>query len=119
MCMLYLWGNFLGVKALTELDRLLKAGIINQEYVDIKVYYVDGTPHAAYYPTRRYTNRFYTAFKSGFPPELKIVRNKVPHADAQPRARVNFHYIDRYPAVDESLGLRAARCQDSNLDESK
>lgn len=106
MRMLFLWGNRLGIKALTELERLLNAGILNQKHVDIKIYYVDGKPHAAYYPSRLYTNRFYSAFMSAFPPELKIIRNKVPHADALPRALVNFDYIDRYPPVDESLGLK-------------
>lgn len=114
MRILYLWGNIMGVKALLELERLLKAGVLNQEYIDVKVYYVDGIPQAAYYPICNFRNRFYSVLPYGIPPELKIVRNKVPHADAEPRALINFDYTDRYPPIDESLGLRACRCQVSN-----
>lgn len=119
MRILYLWGNILGVKALKELERQLKAGILHQEYIDVKVYYVDGIPQGAYYPTSHFMNRFYSVLNYGIPPELKIVRNKVPHVDSQPRALSNFDYTGRYPAVDQSLGLRAARCQVSNQNASK
>lgn len=109
MRMLFLWGNILGFIAMTELERMLKSGILNQEYIDVKVYYVDGQPQAAYYPTRHFKNRFYSVMEHGVSQELKIFRNNVPHADAQPRALVNIDFIDRYPPVDGSLGLRVAR----------
>ncbi|XP_030753299.1 ribonuclease inhibitor-like [Sitophilus oryzae] len=101
--MLFIWGNVLRHRSLSKLDRAIKAGVLNQECVDVRVYAADGKLEAAYYSTNRYVQMFYSVSSYGFPPELKIIKNQIAAPDAKPRALIDLDFIDRYPPVDETL----------------
>nr|CAI5836117.1 unnamed protein product [Callosobruchus analis] len=108
MRMLFIWGNTdVGHPMVCRrIDRLLKAGILDQKYFDVKLYEVDGRLHAAYYPSDHFKHKYYSVLDYGYPPELKIIRNKVVNSMALPRELLNYTHIARYPPVDESLGLK-------------
>ncbi|XP_076273168.1 uncharacterized protein LOC143204505 [Rhynchophorus ferrugineus] len=106
MRMFFIWGNVLESRSLYKLDRAVKAGVLQQDLIDVKVYITSDGPQMAYYPTNHYKHRFYSVMDHGYPPELKIVRNKVVGPDSQPRALVQLDFIDRYPPVDAKLGLK-------------
>ncbi|CAH1954224.1 unnamed protein product [Acanthoscelides obtectus] len=87
MRILAIWGNTgIGQSSVCKrIERLLRAGVLNQEYFDVKLYEVDGMLHAAYYPAEHFKHNYYSVLDYGYPPELKIVRNKVPDPIALPR----------------------------------
>lgn len=103
MRILYIWGNQLGDLTLLRLERMLVSGGLQQENIDVKVYYVDGKRCAALYPSNKYNNRSLYVTDYGFPPELKIVKRKLPKEYSKPRALIDVEFIDRYPSVDNSL----------------
>ncbi|CAG9771068.1 unnamed protein product [Ceutorhynchus assimilis] len=103
---LYIWGNYLGPITLAKIEKLLESGVLEQNNIDVKVYYVDGKRYGAYYPTNQFTQRCYSIMEYGCPPELKIKRNKIRHPYAQPRVLIDFNFFDQYPPVDESLGFK-------------
>ncbi|XP_050300749.1 leucine-rich repeat-containing protein 34-like isoform X2 [Anthonomus grandis grandis] len=109
MRVLYIWGNDLGNVALAKLERCFDSGCLVPENVDVKIYYVDGVRCAAFNPINQLALKKYSIQLYGVAPELKIIRNKKAHPDALPRALLNFEFIDRYPPVDESLGLKGLK----------
>nr|XP_023030065.1 leucine-rich repeat-containing protein 34 [Leptinotarsa decemlineata] len=105
MRILFMWGNNFGAVACKRLSRMLKSEIIEQEYIDVRIYEVDGELHAAYYPTNHYKHKYYGVMDYGCRVELKIKRNEIPDPLALPRELLNFRHIGRYPPVDKRLGL--------------
>ncbi|KAG5877515.1 hypothetical protein JTB14_011310 [Gonioctena quinquepunctata] len=105
MRILFLWGNQFGEMSCKRLFRMLKSGVLKQEYLDVKIYEVDGQLHAAEYPSNHFKHRYYGAMDYGCRVDLKIIRNDIPHPLALPRELLNFVHMGRYPHVDKSLGL--------------
>lgn len=89
---------------------MLRAGVLEQENIDVKLYTVDGKLHTAFYPSDHYKHKYYCVLDYGVPVELRIKRNKVYSEYAQPRALVNFEFYPRYPEVDESLPIIEKPC---------
>lgn len=112
MRILYIWGNEIGKRSCQRLSRMLKSGVLNQEYIDIKIYKVDEELRAAYYPANHYKHKYYCVMDHGCPIELKIKKNKIYDDRALPRKLVDFKHFDRYPPVDEKLGLAKNVCLD-------
>ncbi|CAH1117752.1 unnamed protein product [Phaedon cochleariae] len=106
MRMLFLWGNKFGPHACHKLDRMLESKVLEQDYLDIKIYKVDEKLHAAYYPVNHYKHIYYNVMDHGCPVELKIKKNKIIDPAALPRELLNMSHYGRYPPVDESLGLK-------------
>ncbi|KAJ8938205.1 hypothetical protein NQ318_011701 [Aromia moschata] len=105
----FIWGNTIGPITCERMERMLASGVLHQEGIDIKLYTVDGELHAAYYPTNHYKHKYYSVMDHGCAIELKIKRNKIHHPDSLPRALIKFSHIDRYPPVNESLGLKVRK----------
>ncbi|XP_056629845.1 leucine-rich repeat-containing protein 34-like [Diorhabda sublineata] len=102
---LFMWGNKFGPTACARLERMLKSTVLEQEYIDVKIYTVDEKYEAVYYPTNHYKSNYYAITKPACPNVIKIIRNKIYGPDALPRELLNIPHIGRYPKVDESLGL--------------
>ncbi|XP_050503793.1 leucine-rich repeat-containing protein 34-like [Diabrotica virgifera virgifera] len=105
MRILFMWGNKFEQTACKRLDRMLKSAALDQDYVDVKVYMVDGKYEAAYYPMNTYKLNYYSVARHGYPDAIKIIRNKIYGPDVLPRKLLDIANMDRYPKVDESLGL--------------
>ncbi|KAL1505680.1 hypothetical protein ABEB36_005186 [Hypothenemus hampei] len=114
MRLLFIWGNKIGKRVLPKLERILKAGTLKQENIDVQIYYVDGERKAAYYPANYFEKKSFSLSPFGFPPELSIKRVKIPHSNAQPRALIQLDNIDRFPPVNEQLGLKVAKIKPDN-----
>ncbi|CAH1105421.1 unnamed protein product [Psylliodes chrysocephalus] len=108
----------LGV-ALKRLARMIRSGVIEQEYIDVKTYILDGKIQAVHYPANTYKANYYSLMKFGYPETLKIKRNIIDGPLDQPRALLNLTHIGRYPKVDKSLGPRVVRIPKCKDDEEK
>lgn len=94
---------------------MIRSGVIEQEYIDVKTYILDGKIQAVHYPANTYKANYYSLMKFGYPETLKIKRNIIDGPLDQPRALLNLTHIGRYPKVDKSLGPRVVRipkCKD-------
>lgn len=76
---------------------MLLSGLLRQEYIDVKLYKTDHNLHAAYYPNNRYKHKYYCVMDHGCATELRIKRNTVDQANAQPRPLVDFMFYPRFP----------------------
>lgn len=85
------------------IERMVTAGVLFQEHIDVKIYTVDEIRQHAFYPSDHYKHRYYCVMDHGCPIELRIKRNKIEHVYAQPRAKVYFKYYDRLPYIDDNL----------------
>ncbi|XP_060531955.1 leucine-rich repeat-containing protein 34-like isoform X1 [Cylas formicarius] len=100
---LYIWGNSVGDYSLQKIERLLNAGVLDQGFIDIKIYYVDGQRKCAHHATDRYKTKLYSTLKYGFSPDPKIKTNKVPEAASRTHALIAANFLDRFPPVEFSL----------------
>lgn len=88
---------------------MIASKVLDQEYLDVKIYEVDGKLSPAFYPANHYKHKYYCVMDHGCPVELKIKRNKIPHPDALPRRLINMPHVERYPPINEELGLKVVR----------
>ncbi|KAJ8977928.1 hypothetical protein NQ317_002902 [Molorchus minor] len=117
MRLFFIWGNTVGPTSCKRIERMLESGVFDQEYIDIKLYTVDGQLYPAYYPSKHYKHKYYCVMDYGCAVELKIKRNKLPHPDALPRGLINMAHVARYPPIDDSLGLKVRKepiCEDED-----
>lgn len=105
MRILFLWGNKIGITACKRVERMLASGVLQQDYIDVKIYEVDDKLYAAEYPSNHLRQKFYCVEEYACPTELKIMKHKVFPKNSLPRELFNFETFDRYPPVDESLGF--------------
>ncbi|CAH1105420.1 unnamed protein product [Psylliodes chrysocephalus] len=115
----FLWGNRWEEMACERLARMIRSGVIEQEYIDVKTYILDGKIQAVHYPANTYKANYYSLMKFGYPETLKIKRNIIDGPLDQPRALLNLTHIGRYPKVDKSLGPRVVRIPKCKDDEEK
>lgn len=79
------------------IERMVTAGVLLQEHIDVKIYTVDGIRYHAFYPSDHYKHRYYCVMDHGRPIELRIKRNVVEEVVTKPRAKVYFEFYDRVP----------------------
>lgn len=84
---------------------MLQSGVVVQDYIDVKIYEVDGELYAAEYPTNHLRQKFYCVLGPEGSTDLKIKRNKIYPEKSLPRRLLYFEHIGRYPPIDESLGV--------------
>lgn len=99
------------------MERMLQSKVLMQEYIDVKIYEVDGELFAAEYPTNHLRQRFYCVMGSEGLTDVKIIRNKIYPEKSLPRQLLCFEHIGRYPLVDESLGCMKQRKKYENEDD--
>lgn len=91
---------------------MLTSGVLNQEYIDVKIYEVDNELKAAEYPSNNYRQKFYGVMDQGYLSEIRIQRHKIYPENSMPRELFKFEHIGRYPAIDESLGVKKKKEKD-------
>lgn len=99
MRMLNLWGNTFSHHTNSIIKRMVMSGVLDQEYLDVKIYEVDKVYHAAFYPSDHYKHKYYNVMDYACATELKIKRNHIPSELDQPRELVNFKFYPRLPAI--------------------
>lgn len=90
---LNMWGNRFNHASNLIIKRMFMSGALNQEFVDVCIYEVDGVLHAAYNPSDRYKHKYYCELDYACAVRLKIKRNYIP-PDA--KNKVDFKF---YPTV--------------------
>lgn len=88
---------------------MIASKVLDQEYLDVKIYQVDGVLYPAFYPANHYKHKYYCVMDHGCPVELKIKRNRILPPDALPRRLINMPHVERYPPVDETLPPKEVR----------
>ncbi|KAL3280757.1 hypothetical protein HHI36_003992 [Cryptolaemus montrouzieri] len=96
MRLFFFYGNPIGSKSLKIVERMILSGVLKQNYIDTKVYEVDGELQAAFYPTTHFKQQYYSVMTYGCTVPLKIKQNKVEPQDLKRRPFYNLPYYERY-----------------------
>lgn len=96
MRLFFFYGNPFGPKSLKIVKRMILSGVLQQKYIDTKLYEVDGELKAAYYPTNHFKQQYYSVMMHGFPEVLKIKRNVVEPPNEKRRPFFFLPYYERY-----------------------
>lgn len=76
------------------------SGVLQQNYIDTKLYLVNGDLHAAYYPTNHFKQQYYSVCMHGYPEMLKIKNNKMEAPNPKRRPFYYLPYYERYQPFD-------------------
>lgn len=90
---LNIWGNNLSHKCNVVINRMFKSGVLNQNYVDVKIYVVDDIFCAAFNPSDRYKHKYYCELDYACAVGLTIKRNVI----LDQRKRIDFKFYPNFP----------------------
>ncbi|GLV39755.1 Ran GTPase activating protein [Carabus blaptoides fortunei] len=97
MRVLNIWGNTMTHITNRVIQRMIMSTALEQKYLDVRPYEVDGIYYCAYYPSDSYKHKYYCVTDYQCPVELKIKHNLLPTDQDQRRAKLDFKYYPRMP----------------------
>ncbi|XP_018332731.1 leucine-rich repeat-containing protein 34-like [Agrilus planipennis] len=110
MRLFYIWGNPISEPSLKIIQRMLRSGVLIQDYMDIRLYTVDGVIYHAFHPVDHFKQKYYCVMDHGCPVFLKIRRNIIEDPYAQPRALIKFKHYPRIPGANFNLSPKPPIC---------
>lgn len=101
MRMLNIWGNTMTHVTNRVIKRMIMSTVLEQKYLDVQPYEIDGIYYCAYYPSDSYKHKYYCVMDYQCPVELKIKHNHLPTDQDEPKAKVDFKYYPRIPPIEK------------------